>query len=78
MSWQNKILTIIFLIFGLLWVLKNLSLFRKKFLALNHKERATPTGKKMVKELQSTHIKRSVIGVIALVLICIVLGVLLS
>jgi hypothetical protein len=63
-SWQFAFLPVFLAVFWLLFVLKNLSAFRKEFQKTNRKERFSVRGKLFIKEVQRKYVGRSVIALI--------------
>lgn len=67
-NWQLMFLPIFLTVFWLLFVLKNLSSFRKEFQNMDRKERSTAFGQLQINDLKKKYLLRSIIGLIACVI----------
>ena len=67
MSWQFTFLPVILTIICLLFILKNLSSFRKEFQKMDRKDRSTELGKLFIKDLQKKYLWYSAIAIVALI-----------
>jgi hypothetical protein len=63
-SWQFDFLPVFLAVLWLLFVLKNLSAFRKEFQGTDRKERSSERGNLFIKQVQRKYIMRSVIAFI--------------
>jgi hypothetical protein len=68
-NWQLMFLPVFIMVFWLLFVLKNLSSFRKEFQNMERKERSSALGQLQINDLKKKYVLRSLLGLI----ICIVL-----
>jgi hypothetical protein len=68
-NWQLMFLPVFIMVFWLLFVLKNLSSFRKEFQNMDRKERSSALGQLQINDLKKKYVLRSLLGLI----ICIVL-----
>jgi uncharacterized membrane protein SpoIIM required for sporulation len=67
MSWQFTFLPVILTVFWLLFVLKNLSSFRKEFQKMDRKDRSTELGNLFIKDVQNKYVWYSLIAFILLI-----------
>ncbi|AGC75258.1 hypothetical protein LX97_02370 [Nonlabens dokdonensis] len=67
-NWQLMFLPIFLTVFWLLFVLKNLSSFRKEFQNMDRKERSSELGQLQINDLKKKYFLRSIIGLIACVI----------
>ncbi len=68
-NWQLMFLPIFLIVFWLLFVLKNLTNFRKEFQNMDRKERSTELGQLRIKDSKKKYVSRSVIGLIVCIII---------
>lgn len=65
--WQLMFLPVFLMVFWLLYVLKNLSSFRKGFQEMDRKERSTQLGQLLIQDLENKYMWRSIIALILII-----------
>ncbi|MEO9954904.1 hypothetical protein [Nonlabens sp.] len=63
-EWQFMFLPVFLIVFWLLYVLKNLSSFRKEFQKMERRDRSSELGVLLLKDLKKKYIWRSIIAFI--------------
>lgn len=66
-------LPVFLIVFWLLFVLKNLSSFRKEFQNMDRKERSKELGQLRINDLKKKYVSRSLIGLIVCIIIYIII-----
>ena len=68
-EWQFMFLPVFLIVFWLLYVLKNLSSFRKEFQKMERRDRSSELGMLLLKDLKRIYIWRSIIAFIVGILL---------
>ena len=68
-EWQFMFLPVFLIVFWLLYVLKNLSSFRKEFQKMERRDRSSELGMLLLKDLKKIYIWRSIIAFIVGILL---------
>ena len=68
-EWQFMFLPVFLIVFWLLYVLRNLSSFRKEFQKMERRDRSSELGMLLLKDLKKIYIWRSIIAFIVGILL---------
>ena len=68
-EWQFMFLPVFLIVFWLLYVLKNLSSFRKEFQKMERRDRSSELGVLLLEDLKKKYIWRSIIAFITCILL---------